>query len=386
MKPLAIVGIDPGITSAYALLGLDGKCIATRSAKNFPLSQIMKEVMEASSPVAVCTDKAKVPSLIAEFSRKMGVPVIAPAEDLLKEEKVVLLRNSQGLNHHEKDSLAAAYYGYRRIGPKLERITQFLREQALPGKEEEFMLRAMKEDMPLPFIKEMLLRPTEIKIESPALKENKMAGRKVEAQEQKKEQLLQEKKKVERKLGEMEEELHLTKQANVFLSQRATHFDEKLDRLVRFKEERIELQQKELQRQEKRIGSLQGKIRALQEFIGKSNQHLLLKKIGTLGQREFRERLRTISLVKGDVLFVQAPSIYSEKVLQELKEKQVTLVSNQQFPAVIQKNFAVAFLNPAEFVQESEFFALILRGSLEHKISTPELIEKIIKEYRKERG
>ncbi|MBI2665284.1 DUF460 domain-containing protein [Candidatus Woesearchaeota archaeon] len=74
-KPLAIIGLDPGTTSAYAILTLDGKIINCNSGKEMPLSIIIKEIVDLCRPVLVGTDKAKIPSFVEEFSR-IGFPLV----------------------------------------------------------------------------------------------------------------------------------------------------------------------------------------------------------------------------------------------------------------------------------------------------------------------
>ena len=70
MKHLAIIGLDPGTTSAYAILNLKGELIKTNSGKEFSLSEMIKEIMDECTPLIVSTDKAKIPGFVEEFSRQ----------------------------------------------------------------------------------------------------------------------------------------------------------------------------------------------------------------------------------------------------------------------------------------------------------------------------
>ena len=50
MKPLAIIGLDPGTTSAYVALGLDGNIIKTNSGKALTLAMMISQMIEVCLP------------------------------------------------------------------------------------------------------------------------------------------------------------------------------------------------------------------------------------------------------------------------------------------------------------------------------------------------
>ena len=64
MKPLAIIGLDPGTSSAYTVLDLDGNVLHSHAAKELSLSQMITEIIQICQPIIVSTDKAKVPSFV----------------------------------------------------------------------------------------------------------------------------------------------------------------------------------------------------------------------------------------------------------------------------------------------------------------------------------
>src|SRR3989338_1965903 len=70
-RKLLIVGIDPGITTAYAVLDIEGKLIKTSSSKEFGLNQIISETTELGKVVLVGTDKSKIPNLVHLFAAKL---------------------------------------------------------------------------------------------------------------------------------------------------------------------------------------------------------------------------------------------------------------------------------------------------------------------------
>lgn len=129
MKPLAILGLDPGTTSAYALLDLEGKVIKIHSAKNQPVAEVISQVFALAQPIIVGTDKAKVPSFVQSCARQLGMVVVHPPEDLLREEKRLLFQGySQAMDNHEKDGLAAALFAWKQFLPRLQKISHYLQQ------------------------------------------------------------------------------------------------------------------------------------------------------------------------------------------------------------------------------------------------------------------
>ena len=87
VNKLLVVGIDPGTTTAYAVLDLNGNVVSLKSAKNLGINALLAEIIQLGKIVAIGTDKAKIPSLVEDFSAKTGARIIYPKEDLKGEEK-----------------------------------------------------------------------------------------------------------------------------------------------------------------------------------------------------------------------------------------------------------------------------------------------------------
>ncbi len=121
-----IVGIDPGTTTAYAILGIDGRKIAARSSKGLNLDTIIKEVSQKGMPLIVGTDRKKCPQMVSKFSAKTGAAKAVPGYDLPETEKNAMTRGMGAANAHEKDALAAALSAYRKYEPLLRRVNKTL--------------------------------------------------------------------------------------------------------------------------------------------------------------------------------------------------------------------------------------------------------------------
>src|SRR3989344_1995899 len=125
---LIVVGIDPGTTTGYAILDLQGNIISLRSSKNLGLNSLLEEILKEGKAIAVGTDKAKSPNLVELFSTKIGARVFHPKEDLRVEEKRELIKDFEAKVGHEADALAAALFAFNRIKGILDRIDSYARE------------------------------------------------------------------------------------------------------------------------------------------------------------------------------------------------------------------------------------------------------------------
>lgn len=121
-----IVGIDPGTTSAVAVLGLDNDLKGYKSAKNFSKDQIIQFIISHGKPLIIATDVANVPSLIDGIASNMGATLYAPNEDLKARYKEELTGRFpiQGEDTHTMDAAAAAAYAYREYEDKLASIRE----------------------------------------------------------------------------------------------------------------------------------------------------------------------------------------------------------------------------------------------------------------------
>ena len=124
-KKLLIVGIDPGTTTGYAVLNIEGNQICLNSSKQLDLNKIISETIKFGKVVLVGTDKLKVPKLVEAFATKLGARIISPKEDLKVDEKRRITDKFNFKDGHQGDALAAALFAYRSAKPLLDRVDFF---------------------------------------------------------------------------------------------------------------------------------------------------------------------------------------------------------------------------------------------------------------------
>ncbi len=390
MKPLAIIGLDPGTTSAYVVLDLQRNILKTGSGKEFTLARMISEIMEVSTPLFVSTDKAKVPSLIEEFSRKVGAEIVSPEEDLQKEEKRQSVNELQiekaSLNDHQKDCLAAALFSHKRLALRLAKINHYITLHNLHERRDEFTKIALQKDYHFALIKDILATPPEEKkILTTVFLEKRVTEKDFVTLYEKISQEKEKNASLQKTIFSLQDRIKSLRKVNEWLRKRVNTVDRRIEALFSFKEERLKGQQQELGKKEQSISSLQGEVKGLQAFISRVPQCLLVKKLDTLSYDEFLAKKEILNITGNDVIFVRQPTIYSDKVLKELKGKGIILVSQQKMPLPLSTQFQTGTISPGEFFLQEKMFALIEKEELEKRIATKDFIEKIVEEYKESR-
>ncbi|MFP4424199.1 MAG: DUF460 domain-containing protein [Candidatus Woesearchaeota archaeon] len=120
MKRPIIVGIDPGTTTAVAVLSIHKEVLLLESGRKMGFDNLLSRVIEFGIPLVVGCDKKDIPDFVSRFAAKTGARIKPPVHDILVSEKRELAGNCK--NDHERDALASAYYAYSKIQSQLTKI------------------------------------------------------------------------------------------------------------------------------------------------------------------------------------------------------------------------------------------------------------------------
>jgi predicted RNase H-like nuclease (RuvC/YqgF family) len=129
-RPLAkrrdpvVVGIDPGTTTAGAVVGLDGTVLDTFSAREVDAAELTEWVVERGRPVVVAADVTPMPETVEKLRRSVDAAGWTPASDLAVDEKLHRTREEGYDNDHERDAIAAALSAYDDHADQFERIAR----------------------------------------------------------------------------------------------------------------------------------------------------------------------------------------------------------------------------------------------------------------------
>ncbi len=151
-----IVGIDPGTTTAAAVISLDGRVLDVFSSRTADTATVIEWLIERGRPLIVAADVASMPETVEKFRRSFEATAWTPASDIPIDEKLHRCRDHEFENDHERDAMAAALYAYDDREDQFDRIAkktppQFDREEVIAhvvsgGASVEAALRALSDE------------------------------------------------------------------------------------------------------------------------------------------------------------------------------------------------------------------------------------------------
>jgi len=110
-----IIGIDPGMVTAVAMINLSGKLINVTSRRNYSKGEIIETIREFGVPVLICSDVRPIPTLVKKLASSYHTHVFSPNSLLSKTEKrsmVSKFLEFTSLNNHEIDALSACIHAF----------------------------------------------------------------------------------------------------------------------------------------------------------------------------------------------------------------------------------------------------------------------------------
>ena len=380
-KKLLIVGIDPGMTTAYAVLDIEGRFIKAYSSKQLELNSIISDIIGIGKAILVGTDKSKVPGLVEDFAIKVGARVISPNEDLKVEEKRKMSSDFEFENDHESDAIASALFAYRAAKPLLDKIDIFARDS-----KKQHIRNLIKE---IVIAKRISIRNAAGIIE----KKDEESGIVAKAITEKK---FSEKDfiKMYSRLKSYENELKLVRMHNSSLRSRISslenapkHAKQRNDsKTIDFREKRIFSLENSIKSREAENEKLKSVIRKLNFIISNANDYYILKKLDSLGINEFNHKNKSLNIRKNDILLVDDPNIVSEQVIDSIRNDVSFIIHKKPLSRKIESQLPFAFISIDKLeIEEDRYFGFVDKKNLEMEKSKADWAKKIIDEYKNER-
>ncbi len=127
-RPLAkrrdhvVVGIDPGTTTAVAVVGLDGEVLDVLSTRTADTAAVIEWIIERGRPVVVAADVTPMPETVEKIRRSFDAAGWEPDRDLPVDTKKHRTRTEGWDNDHERDALAAALHAFDDHEDQFERV------------------------------------------------------------------------------------------------------------------------------------------------------------------------------------------------------------------------------------------------------------------------
>ncbi|RLG56354.1 MAG: hypothetical protein DRN95_06895 [Candidatus Hydrothermarchaeota archaeon] len=392
---IVIAGIDPGTTTAIAILDIRGRLLEVTSSKELSLSNALTFLMKYKRVLIVASDVTPAPKFIEKISSSLNSILYTPPEPLSIAEKVSLVneRFSKEVysNAHERDAIAAAIKAYRKYKDSINEINKKIDDLKLHSRRDEVLLRVLKGEI----IENIIHR-----------------------KEEKKEKKDKKKKKIEKKpdkykliIKSLKEEIELLKKEREELIKKIEERDRKIEELERRIEEIKEevyakiKKEKEIKIRDEKIKNLSKKLieeKTLREKIQEKLNELRRQKI-----IEFSDRLNIVRILpkftrdevnklkkefrEGEIIYIEDSHGGGKSIAEELlslKPKAI-IADMEQMSHLARETLSNAIVIPTDRVniRKIDNFAVIEKESLEKEIQRieEEKLEEIILEYRTKR-
>lgn len=385
-----IIGIDPGTTLGYAVINTDGKLIKIESSKDFSLALLISKIIDFGKIIAVGTDKGAIPSFVKDFSTKIGARIIAPKEDMRVIEKQGLTENFKTKDYHQMDALASALFVHKELKPLLKKIQDYVEKNNKEGIKDKIV--------ELVIAKELNIKDAVELIEKPKKKEDKIIKKVIEEKKLNEKDFL---KIYSRLKGYKKENYLLKKQRNHLVNEikdikeRYRHIlekinelkiDKKSQELIEFKEKRIHFFDKEIKNKDCEINQLKNEIKKLFYFLSNLIDNHIVKKLNNLGYNEFERKNFLLNIQKDDILMVDDPNVTNDKVTEQIKDKVYIIICKKDVNAKI-KELPFLFISSKRLrITENKYFALVNKKDLDREINQINVLNRVIKDYKKERA
>ncbi|WP_132058999.1 DUF460 domain-containing protein [Halorussus amylolyticus] len=117
-----LVGIDPGTTTAVAVVDLGGEVLDVLSTRTADTAEVIEWIIERGRPIVVAADVEPMPETVEKIRRSFDAAGWEPNSDLPIDEKQHRTRDHDYDNDHERDAMAAALYAFDAHEERFERI------------------------------------------------------------------------------------------------------------------------------------------------------------------------------------------------------------------------------------------------------------------------
>ncbi|MXR22095.1 DUF460 domain-containing protein [Halobacterium bonnevillei] len=151
-RPLArrrdrvFVGVDPGTTTAVALVALDGRVLDVMSTRTADTADVIEWIIERGRPVVVAADVTPMPNTVEKIRASFDAAGWEPDSDLPIDEKQHRTREEGYEDDHQRDAMAAALFARDDHADQIRRATEETPRELDRG---EVVARVVGNDEPL---------------------------------------------------------------------------------------------------------------------------------------------------------------------------------------------------------------------------------------------
>ncbi|MDY6931061.1 MAG: DUF460 domain-containing protein [Halobacteriota archaeon] len=156
-REYVIVGLDPGTTTAVAIIGLNGELFELFSSRTTSILDIIRLIASFGHPLIVASDVTPTPSSVEKVKRAFDARLYNLATSLPVDEKIRLAKPFDYDNEHERDALAAALEAYKGYKNKFEQIEKKTPDELDAREVKALVVRGLSIDSAISTLKEFEL-------------------------------------------------------------------------------------------------------------------------------------------------------------------------------------------------------------------------------------
>ncbi len=381
-KKLLIVGLDPGTTTGFAVLDIEGNLVHLDSSKQLGLNSLISESVKLGKAILVGTDKSKAPRLIEEFSTKLGARIASPKEDLKVDEKRKITDKLVFDDDHQGDALASALFAYKSAKPLLDKIDFFAKENkkiSIKDRIKEIVIT-----------KQISIKSAVAIIEKKEYEDKVMEKVVAERKLDEKDYL-----RLYNKLKDYEAQLkHLRNYSNGLINRiselektkNKTSSAKANKKTADFRENRIKSLENHIRVKDKELEHLRKLLRKFNNILANVNDHYILKKLDNLGVKEFDFKNRLLNIRKNDIILVDDPNIASEDVVEFLKERVFVIVNKKPVSRKIDNRLPFILIDSKNLnIDEDKYFGFVDKKQFESEKNKIDWVRKMVEDYRNEK-
>ena len=119
-----VVGIDPGTTTAVAVVSLEGDLLDVLSTRTADTAAVIEWIIERGRPIIVAADVTPMPETVEKIRRSFDAAAWTPESDLPIDTKQHRTREFGYDNDHERDAMAAALFAFDDHEDQFRRIAR----------------------------------------------------------------------------------------------------------------------------------------------------------------------------------------------------------------------------------------------------------------------
>jgi uncharacterized protein len=320
-----IVGIDPGTTTAFATLDLDGNLLHLQSSRQMTMSDVIEALYKVGKPLIVASDVQEMPFTVEKIRRSFSAIAYTPKQDVSVETKVELTGPFEYMNDHERDALSAALDAYRHYRHKFQNLLKRIppghdldevRARVIRGQSLEQVIGDMKGPEPEPVSKEVPLVLSDRKMDDRVRVLDGMV------------------KRLRSYITELQEDVKSRDYEIHRLQSRirkiSTSRDVELvkDAEVVKRDAIISSQKKQLRKEERHNKNLLKRIARIKKFaeLSMDGEVLPLKVMESLTREGLRKLSEDTGIDEGDLVFVARMDGWGRSVIKDLSELRVRAV------------------------------------------------------------